>query len=136
MTHTNEENKKIYAGDILDHILFRKEKLKDKDILKAVWKLDHPLKNIEHGYRDFNNTKMWNCTFCEKIIQKRERYWGYKKIDGSEGEKMCHICFLKFLTLIDHNDLLLVVLDKVWERDKEEREKGWEELQKYIPNLF
>ena len=54
----------------------------------------------------------------------------------SQGEKMCHYCFLKFLTLIEQNDFLDYLFGEVWKKNKEEQEKRRKELQKYIPNLL
>jgi hypothetical protein len=69
--------------------------------------LKHPLIGLTYaGYRYYRNTKNWACHFCEREIKKGEGYWAHKQMEWSQGPKMCHECFLKFLSMIEYNSEL------------------------------
>ncbi len=134
------EKTKIRAGDLFSDIyndrIYNPEKWSGKEIKEAVRQVDHPLLVIEHGYRMYRNTSDWQCTFCEIWIKKREGYWAYKKMYLSQGEKMCHYCFLKFLAILEQNDFLEYLFDEVLKKDKKVKEDMWKEVNKSLPNLL
>ena len=128
---------KNYPSEILTEIETLKEihgidRLNDEEIrelgrLLKTWSVysNHPLIKLHVGYRYYENTNPWNCHFCGRVIKEREGYWAHKEMKSSEGPKLCHECFLKFLAMIDYNDQLYKLLnvftniDKLHIRDKE-----------------
>ena len=128
---------KNYPSEILTEIETLKEihgidRLNDEDIrelgrLLKTWSVysNHPLIKLRVGYRYYENTNPWNCHFCGRVIKEREGYWAHKEMKFSEGPKLCHECFLKFLAMIDYNDQLYKLLnvftniDNLHIRDKE-----------------
>ena len=79
---------------------------------------DHPLVAIHDGYRVYYNNKDWNCDLCGNIIKYKQGYWKLKKtlpFDG--GTKLCHMCFLKYLILVEENPILRILLEKIYEEE-------------------
>ncbi len=73
--------------------------------------LNHPLIALTYaGYRYYKNTKNWACYFCEREIKEHEGYWAHKQMKWSQGPKMCHECFLKFLSMIEYNSELFSLI--------------------------
>lgn len=118
-----ELRNKKYACEILSEIENLKEthgidRFSDKEfrelgyILRS-WSVhpNHPLIKLHVGYRYYQNTNSWNCFFCGREIKEREGYWAHKKMKWSEGPKLCHECFLKFLCMFEWNNELYELLD-------------------------
>ena len=77
-------------------------KLSEKDLRELMeileYEIENHLMNLYYGgYRLYDNTKAWACHFCEKEIKNGEGYWAHKQMKWSQGPKLCHECFLKFL---------------------------------------
>lgn len=120
-----EEKKYKNAYEVWwDYVVKREKKrlfseLKEKEFYElseeAVWelrelrnilehKIENPLVNLYYGgYRSYDNTKDWICHFCGKKIETDEGYWAHKQMKWSEGPKLCHECFLKFLVMMEYN---------------------------------
>ena len=103
----------------------RGEKLSNGEIEQLIREIcnpltPHPLWRLYHGgYRRYNNDKDWKCHFCEKKIKAKSGYWGLKEMQWSVGSKLCHECFLKFLTMMEENEYLMLLFEKI--RGKELR---------------
>ncbi len=68
----------------------------------------HPLRHLYYGgYREYINERDWICHFCGEKIERHKGYWGLKTMRWSERAKLCHRCFLKFLTMMEENDYLM-----------------------------
>lgn len=90
------------------------EKLPDDDIRKRISEIDSPLMHLHYGgYRAYYNTKNWTCHFCGELIEVNRGYWGHKKMNWSPGAKLCHKCFLKFLTIMKENEYLMLLFEKM-----------------------
>ncbi|RLI79799.1 hypothetical protein DRP05_02880 [Archaeoglobales archaeon] len=110
---------KVWATSLLNELETykwenSKEKLSDAEIrelgrivvswfMKNYWGLDG-IANL--GFRNYHNTEDWKCEFCRREIKAREGYWGYIEMKCSEGPKLCHECFLRFVSLIECNPYL------------------------------
>lgn len=103
----------------------RGEKLSDDEIeqlIREIYDLltHHPLRSLHHGgYCRYDNDKDWKCHFCEKEIKAKSGYWGLNDMHWSVGSKLCHECFLKFITMMEENEYLMLLFEKI--RGKELR---------------
>ncbi len=95
------------------------EKLSDNEIKELIHKINdplnpHPLMALHYGgYRFFDNTKDQICHFCGEKIEINKGYWSHKTMRWSEGAKLCHRCFLKFLKVMEDNEYLMLLLEEM-----------------------
>lgn len=104
----------------------RGEKLTDDEIKELIYEIyeplehPHPLRHLYYGgYREYINEIDWNCHFCGEKIERHEGYWGRKQMRWSEGAKLCHKCFLKFLLIMEENEYLMSLFEKIGRRELE-----------------
>jgi hypothetical protein len=95
------------------------EKLTDDETKELISEINDPLKRhpllalYYGGYRLYHNTIDWTCHFCGEKIEVHKGYWGCKEMRWSEGAKLCPKCFLKFLLMIEDNEYLMLLLEKL-----------------------
>jgi hypothetical protein len=74
-----------------------------KKVLKT---LSHLLGDLWDGFRLYDNKKEWNCFFCNKLIEFEEGYWARQAMHWSQGNKLCWLCFIKFIDFMKGAHLL------------------------------
>lgn len=90
------------------------EKLSDDEIKELIHEIDSPLRRLyEGGYRLYHNDKNWICYFCKEEIKAKNGYWGLKTLHWSVGSKLCHKCFLKLLLMMEENEYLMLLFEKI-----------------------
>lgn len=104
----------------------KSETLTDDEIKELIDEIDSPLERLyPGGYRLYHNDKNWNCHFCGIKIDVHRGYWGGKEMimNWSKGAKMCHKCYLKFLLMMEDNEYIILLLEKL--RGKELKILEW-----------
>lgn len=116
-----DDNIKEFTDDEIKELIYGKYNPLIAELQKRtlVHPLRHPLIAIREGYRLYENTKDWNCHFCGDEIKVKNGYWGVVDMQWSQGTKLCHRCFLKFLIMMEENWSLRMLFERIYERDLE-----------------
>lgn len=66
-------------------------------IEKILKTLRYPLSAGSETFREYDNRKKWDCFFCGRVMEVGEGYWARTSMQWSQGDKLCLLCFIKFI---------------------------------------